>query len=152
MVSDHTQDSSYGRVHFYKLIHMWSLKTEWERFRCGIWCQGLLESCCVFPQQHRKGLFHLFIFYKSKENVLCNFCFQQIIDVLHFYITAIIMKEVFLIFKSILTIYWILQATLPCNLQKLVPAILVFLFLLPFLHLLIRYCRLPFASAWNLFT
>lgn len=65
------------------------------------------------------------------------------------------MKEVFSIFKSILTIYWILKQLywphfIPCNLQKLVPAILVFLFLLPFLHLLIKYCQL--ASAWELFT
>ena len=100
----------------------------------------------------------IYLFLQKQRKCIMQFLFSaDNRHVLHFCITVIIMKEVFLIFRSMLTIYWILKATLlvpliPCNLQKLVPAILVFLFLLPFLHLLIRYCRLPSASAWELFT
>lgn len=71
------------------------------------------EYLYVFPLQLREPLC-LVYFYERKNPYITQFLFRSHNkQVLRFFITAVIMKEGFLIFKSILAIYQILFTSLP---------------------------------------
>lgn len=60
LISDYTQDFLYGTVCLYEL------RLNEEGF-IEVFSVKVSESRCMFPQEHKEGLFHIFIFMKAKK-------------------------------------------------------------------------------------